>query len=251
MSPPSPRRRLAGRAAIAAAVLALPLTASISYAEAGNAPQSPTPPAAPAAPEGTPKVVKRIVIVDKPADGAAVDDSKLVTRVIERDGKTIVYKSPDALSDAEVERRVATALASVPQTPELPMLPEAPLPPGATGPTPPAPPVPPVPGTHQRRIVIVDSNEQRTLSGTADPEAIARACAEGQTTEVVSSAGEGDHRQQVRMRFCNRGGEAAHALAGLRTARERIAADRNLSDAIRADVLRQLDAEIEKLSKRG
>ena len=57
MSNLSPRRRLAGRALLGAGLLALPLTASISYAateavlEAPEAPEPPAPPAPPEAPE--------------------------------------------------------------------------------------------------------------------------------------------------------------------------------------------------------
>ncbi|WDA40487.1 M56 family metallopeptidase [Erythrobacter sp. BLCC-B19] len=60
MSDLSPRRRLAGRALLGAGLLALPLTASISYAaseaepapvEAPEAPEPPAPPSAPEAPE--------------------------------------------------------------------------------------------------------------------------------------------------------------------------------------------------------
>ncbi|KPL67801.1 hypothetical protein SZ64_06540 [Erythrobacter sp. SG61-1L] len=51
MSDVSPRRRIAGRLLLAGAVLALPLTASISYAEAGSlVPKPPAPPAPPEAP---------------------------------------------------------------------------------------------------------------------------------------------------------------------------------------------------------
>ena len=57
MSDLSPRRRLAGRALLGAGLLALPLTASISYAASEaepapvEAPEAPNPPAAPSAPE--------------------------------------------------------------------------------------------------------------------------------------------------------------------------------------------------------
>lgn len=51
MSDISPRRRLAGRALIGASLLALPLTASISYAEVINPPAPPAPPAAPQVPD--------------------------------------------------------------------------------------------------------------------------------------------------------------------------------------------------------
>lgn len=50
MSDISPRRRWAGRSGIVAALLALPLTATICYSEAIAAPEPPAPPAAPFAP---------------------------------------------------------------------------------------------------------------------------------------------------------------------------------------------------------
>jgi beta-lactamase regulating signal transducer with metallopeptidase domain len=53
MSELSPRRRMAGRALLGAGLLALPLTASISYAAADSFAEIPAPPAPPAAPEPT------------------------------------------------------------------------------------------------------------------------------------------------------------------------------------------------------
>ena len=50
MSDLSPRRRLAGRALLGAGLLILPLTASISYAAAGQADEAPQPPVPPAPP---------------------------------------------------------------------------------------------------------------------------------------------------------------------------------------------------------
>jgi hypothetical protein len=50
MSDLSPRRRLAGRALLGAGLLNLPLTASISYAAAGQASEAPAPPQPPAPP---------------------------------------------------------------------------------------------------------------------------------------------------------------------------------------------------------
>lgn len=53
MSDPTPRRRMAGRALLGAGLLALPLTASITYAASENilaAPEAPEPPAPPALP---------------------------------------------------------------------------------------------------------------------------------------------------------------------------------------------------------
>ena len=51
MSDISPRRRWAGRSGIAAALLALPLTASVCYSQASAAPEPPVPALAPNAPE--------------------------------------------------------------------------------------------------------------------------------------------------------------------------------------------------------
>ena len=245
MSEVSPRRRLAGRAAIAAALLALPLTASISYADAGD---PPAPTAAPA--DAAPRVAKRIVIIDKPDGGAEVDDKNLTTRVIERDGKTIVYKSAKPATDAEIEARVAEAIASMP---EPPLPPAPPAVDGVTPPAPPAPPVPPAPGQRrERRIVMIENGGGIHAFNADEVGGIDLSCADGASGPTVeSSASQGGRNERVRMRFCSHGAAKTHALEGLRRARERLSADRNLSDTIRADVLRRLDAEIAKLSRQG
>lgn len=77
MSDPTPRRRMAGRALLGAGLLALPLTASISYAAseaatetAVEAPEPPAPPAppevpeAPVAPDAPPPGAPRVIIID-------------------------------------------------------------------------------------------------------------------------------------------------------------------------------------------
>ena len=46
-------------------------------------------------------------------------------------------------------------------------------------------------------------------------------------------------------------GDMAHALAGLKKARERVANDASLSGEIRSEVLKQLDAEIARLGAEG
>lgn len=231
MSEVSPRRRLAGRAAIAAALLALPLTASISYADAGN---PPAPPAASA--DAAPRVAKRIVIIDKPDGGAEVDDKNLVTHVIERDGKTIVYKSAKPVTEAEAEARVAEAMASMPELPQ-----------------PPLPPTPPPPGQiHERRVVMIESNGGPRTIATDDISGISMDCTEGPAgTTVNAVSNDGRREERVRLHFCSRGGDMAKALEGLRRARSRLADDKSLSDGVRAEVLRQFDAEIAKLSGQG
>jgi hypothetical protein len=226
-------------------LLALPLTASISYADAGD-PPAPTP--APA--DAAPRVAKRIVIIDKPDGGAEVDDKNLTTRVIERDGKTIIYKSAKPATDAEIEARVAEAMASMP---EPPVPPAPPAVDGVTPPAPPAPPVPPAPGQRrEHRIVMIENGGASHMINVDDISAIEMSCGDGASGQTVeSSASQGGRNERVRMRFCSRGGDRAKALEGLRRARERLSADRNLSDTIRADVLRRLDAEIANLSRQG
>jgi beta-lactamase regulating signal transducer with metallopeptidase domain len=237
MSDPTPARRNLGHLLLAAAALALPLTASVTYAAAQDAaapPAPPAPPAAPAAPEA-PKVVKqhRIVIVDKEG-GATVDDPDLKTRIVTKDGKTIVFKSDKALSEREIEARVEKALASIPDMPDLPMPPE-----GAG------------PRVVLKRVHGDGAPHVMAFSG-ADPK-IAIACADGakiSTFESEKPAVDGK-KQKVVMRFCSAGAALAKAADGLKSARDRISKDDKLSPAIREDIVKQLDAEIERLSKQG
>lgn len=251
MTPPSNRRRLLGRALLGAGLLALPLTASISYAASDN----PAPPAAPEAPEA-PEVVKahhKIVIVDKQG-GAALDEASLKTRVITKDGKTIVFKSDKDLSDADIEAKVAEAMTAMPD------LPAAPAAPG------------------QKRIVIKRIDQ----GGTADVEELSlqgEACDGTAISKVAASTKDGDKPQHVRIAICakahakaaaheahaaHQGAKAAQAeamahqatarkaaLSALRSARDEVAGDKDLTDKIRAEVTKQLDAEIERLSKEG
>lgn len=239
MTPLSNRRRLLGRALLGAGLLALLLTASITYAASGD----PAPPAAPEAAEGMHQHHK-IVIVDKQG-GATLDDASLKTRVITKDGKTIVIKSDRDLSDADVEAKVAAALASAPE----------------------------VPGQHRVVIKRLDKGQ------SVDVEALVHAgeeCDETAFSKVAASAKDGDKAQHVRIAICARAAAkaAAHeahldaeaartealahqaaarkaALSGLRAARDELARDKNLSDQIRAEVVKELDAEIERLGKEG
>lgn len=250
MTEPTLRQRLIGRAMIGAAVLALPLTASITYA-ASDAP--PAPPEAPTAPDA-PKVriAKKVVIVDHEG-GASPDDTKLVTKVIERDGKTIVLKTTKPLSEAEVEERVAKALASIPDIPDVPLPPEV------------------GDGKHIRSFVLVRDGEapkdgerhQRKViviggvPGPATALAVAGAegaviCTEGlQGNDISAETQKDGERQVVKMRFCHKGGSQAIAVDAMRKARDRLSSDSNLSDEIRAKVIEELDREIERMSKAG
>lgn len=252
MTPPSNRRRLLGRALLGAGLLALPLTASITYAASGDNELPAAPPAAPEAPAEM-KKHNKIVIVDKQG-GATLDDASLKTRVITKDGKTIVFKSDKDLSDADIEAKVAEAMASMPD------LPAAPAAPG------------------QKRIVIKRIDQ----GGTVDVEALSlngEACDGTAISKVAAGNKDGDKPQHVRIAICAKAhakaaaheahaahleAKAAHAeamvhhgkarksaLSALRSARDEVAGDKDLTDKIRAEVTKQLDAEIERLSKEG
>lgn len=251
----TPRRRLLGRALIGAGALALPLTASISYAAADDAP---APPAAPPAPKV--HTEHRIVMIDKHGG----KDGKLKTRVITRDGKTIVIKSDKDLTDAEIEARVDKALAALP---ELPAPPAPPAPPAE-------PEAPVAPDGHKVRKIIVlngdgdakwaegaDGRKVIMLRRDGDPARMAMLldgkgvpadCKDGkETSEVTADGTAGGKRQIVRMRFCHAGNTQAHALEAMRKARARLAEDQRLSDEVRKDVTEELDREIERLSSQG
>lgn len=238
MHEPTPRRRLAGTTLIAVGALALPLTASISYSAAEAAPSAPeAPPALPAPPAPELHKQHRIVIVEKQADGENAD-AALKTRVVTRDGKTIVLKTSKDLTDAEVEEKVARAMAAMPPV----------------SPVPPVPPVPPVDG--QTRVIV------KRLHGEGAPGAmvwheqdgkpLAFDCPEGSgsTAESTGVGPDGKQRKMV-MRFCAKGAPMAKAVEGIKAARDRLMKDDKLSPAMRDDIVRQLDAEIERLSKQG
>lgn len=266
MDQPSPRRRLIGRLLIGAGALALPLTASITYAAvSADAPEPPAPPAAPTAPEAPAapeapsapdmKISKKIVIVDHES-GANPDDPKLVTRTIERDGKTIVIKTAKPLSDAELEAKIAKAEASMAEAEAMAVA-------GQQG---------------EHRIVMIrrdgdkdDSKtetrtETRTIvmhgDGQAAPHARAFALAGangaivacgngGETSNVSAEDSKDGKRQVVQLRFCGHGGSKAMALDAIRKARADMANNTDMSPEIRAKVLEALDREIARLSSQS
>lgn len=247
MTEPTKTRRLAGRLLIGAAALALPLTATITYA-AGEDPAPAT------SGKSDAKVTHGIVIIDVP-EGASPDDKDLHVRTVVRNGKTIVLKTKQPLSDAEAEARIAKAEAEMPEMPEMP--------------EPPAPPMPPEGG---RQVVIVkhgdhaahgkgEKREVHTMvfrhggDGAAMPMAhgeggMAMAhCTEGKPVVArVDKTSEGKQHHSVVM-VCAKPGDKGASLAGLRSARERVAADKNMPADVKADVLKQLDGEIEKAAK--
>lgn len=263
MPEPTQTRRRLGRGLLIGAALALPLTATIGYA-APDAPEAPTPPTAPAAPEApdAPKVnkqVHRVVIVEKHGDRKG--DAALKTRTIERNGKTIILKTDKDLSDAELDAKMAKIEADLEKGDLMVMAPEPPMPPAKPGEP-----------RSVRRIMIhpegsmvsTDGKETRVIRmhrmpGDA-PMAMAFAhgggdCKDATTNNEVSATTDKDGKKQVmRIRVCGKGDPAmasAHALAGLKSARDRIAGNKGMSAEIKSKVLEELDREIARMGKGG
>lgn len=257
MTEPTKTHRLAGRLLIGAAALALPLTATISYAE--NEPAPPAPPA--------PHVIKmdghhtkKIVIVDVP-EGAAPDDKDLHTRTVERNGTTIVLKTKQPLSDAEAEERIAKAEASMAHAEGMTWTSSD----GAEG-----------KAKVTKRVVMVkhgegadhaahgagQDREVHTMvfrhdgagkdAPMAHGEAISMAhCTEGKPVVAsVNKTSDGKQHHSVVM-VCAKPGDKGATVAGLRKARDKVAVDPNLPADVKAEVLKQLDGEIEKVEKAG
>ncbi len=118
MSDLSPRRRMAGRVLLGAGLLALPLTASISFAasdavlEAPEPPEPPAPPEAPEAPEApdapdAPDAPKVMIIDTRTGEVMSDGDSAVTERVWrdadgkERRVKIVMRERPDAESLAK------------------------------------------------------------------------------------------------------------------------------------------------------
>lgn len=273
MTEPTKTRRLAGRLLIGAAALALPLTATISYA--GNEPAPPAPPAPPVHPAGVqaqevqietvgkgeagqPPKIRKIVIVEKSSDGG-----DLVTRTETRGERTYVFKTAQPLSDAEVEKRIAGIDQGQMVSADKFVV--------TTGGTPTAdnPRV-------SRQVVLVKHGEgadHAAQAGVGDREvhtmvfrhdgpgatapmahgeAITMAhCTAGKPIVAsVNKTSEGKQHHSVVM-VCATPGEKGGSIAGLRKARERVAADKSMPADVKADVLKQLDDEIEKAAKAG
>lgn len=279
MSEPSPRRRLTGRAAIACALLAVPLTASIAFASAE--------PDALDLPEFTPTAMPAAVMAQGDEALAAGDreleraeremasaqgETLQIERQVENDNgvvrETIRMNGKDwseltAAEKARVRAELAEARVDMRQARD-----DA----GAIAER-----------EHEaesrrewarERVAYAENRKQWAESRLewaesrrewADARAEARAEANGAVAEAVAVAMHSvpevvekciDPKQPVVTRqtikgtsviyTCESAGERI-ALDAVRSARGAIAADRSLSDSLRAEILRELDAEIRDL----
>lgn len=242
MNEPSARRRMAGRGLMAAALVALPLTASISYAEAtaptppeaplapvappappappapADAPAPPAPPAAPvwfqssseAAKDGD--VEKRVFIIRKTGEGDAQDGAEGAPEVrsdVRRERKVVIRKGDGQLSKeehAEMMRELHEELANI-------------------------------------DIEIADAMKEQRLAMVElgklgeNMTVVQVDCKDGEPGQTTDAKG----RKVVKLCTSK---IMASALKGLESARAELARDKEMSEEIRAEVLRSLDAEI-------
>ena len=282
MSDVSGRRRITGRAALLTCVLALPLTATVTYASEDFADGV-------QASETAKGESYTIIDVE---EGASPDDASLHTRVIERDGKRFVLKTSEEITEEEAEARIAKAEASrIEIEEEIETIDGASsaevkiikkVKDGQSG------------DGHAKRVVVIKevdggdgkkvkeikrqrhvfvaddakmSEDDRKALREAlkdidgDWEAnldvenevrVALAEAEGQLTRVNVSC-EGDKPVSVEDEgkgqtvFVCKSQIMASALSGLKAARDQLATDGNLPDSARDEVLRAIDQEISRL----
>jgi hypothetical protein len=222
----STKRRLFGKVGVmAAAFTVLPLTATVVPAVVA---QDQT------ATDSKPEAVKRDVrIIRIKRDSNTVDivgydgDNKDVTKV-EHDGKIFIFRTDKKLTEDEIEKMINEAERSGKAA-------DAALADGARG------------MAEPERIVIkaaVDIPEIDIQEMTEN----CNAAGQPVTTDVVSS--DGNKKARVRLVMCGKGQAKIariEALKGLREARDEIASEKDMPEAVRKDVIEKLDQEIRKL----
>jgi len=236
----SPRRRRAGRWALGlGAALALPLTATVVHAGQDApeaAPVAPEAPEAPTPPEAK-KVEKRVIVIQHRDHAVDHDKQAKFERKIEKDGKTVVIRSDEPIDEAELDAKLKKLDKLRVLRTDLPDM-------FADG----------KPAKTMRRFMIHDVDGKGLREGHAMAFAVSR-CADGEAiadADASHESKEADGRriERTRIVMCGKPGQGpADALAKVRSARERIADNDQMSAEVRADILRQLDETIAKLER--
>lgn len=255
MSDPTPRRRMAGRALLGAGLLALPLTASITYAagesaiaapeppalpappqpplapEAPAAPEAPEPPLAPEAPEPP-----AVLLLDAPgADGVAdaqvtekvwrdAEGKEHRVRIVTRGGpdaeaRALHGEAMEGMDKAEHEAMVAELRAALAEADrELAELPRM---------------------LAAARADAEAANAEARAAGSSARVIVKQQCNRG--SEEVSETTTRDGVQVISI--CQRR-IMASARKGLEEARAEIARDKDIPEDTRKQLLRTLDGQI-------
>ena len=248
MSAPSPRRRRLGSLGFAAAAFALPLTATISYAEApqDKAPLPPAPPEAPGAPlppdpPYAPDATDDAVEIQIEEAVQAIEQSEQEIAEVEREIAGVereIAREEKRIGDADVTtrrkvrvlRKGEGALSEQERAAILADVSEA---------------------MADVRIALAEAKEARKS-------AFAQVRASG--SDVVRIETRCENNDMVAKRVGADGKKVtvvcesavtASALQGLREARRGIAADPQMDSAIKAEVLRGLDEAIAEVTSEG
>lgn len=272
----SRRRRLLGRGLVIAGGLALPLTATVTYAQS-DAPELPAVPDAAAPPDAPDAPTTRRTIIVDIEGGADPDDPSLHTRTVTANGRTVVLKTDRELTDEEARERVEQAFRRMPggvavftPTPPVPPVP-------GVAPMPPAAPMPAMPSMtfswssddpefeakmeqwgakmeawgEKLGEEYAKQAEAHAFAWSQDVErkvpVVVHSCA-GNPQSVTRTETTDDGRQKIVI--CERVAQR-QALRGLRSARETIARDRQIDPEVRDEVLQELDEEIERIESDG
>jgi len=247
MSDTSQRRLVTGRLMLGAAVLALPLTATISYA-ASEVPAAPAPPAAPVAPSvavtppappaapvpPAPPLVtsaaavsdqETIIIVDPETGEARTPDGDEVAdvSVIIKDNQEIdedvefrsvrVFNRRQAMSQEDMDNVLSSVELSLTQANEM---------------------LEDIPDMIEEALEEAEKHRGRTI--------VKMEC-DDNATEIATTFEKSDNTRVVKI--CQRL-IMAEALSGLREARDEIARSREMSERRQKETLRALDRQIER-----
>jgi len=245
MSDQTPRRRIAGRALLGVGVLALPLTASISYAES-QMPAPPAPPAAPLvgavaptppAPPAPPVPVLADAII-------AIDPDTGEERVVEADEDVIVITDVqthiDKDVDVESDRRITNRTQNIrivnkgrrmsqEEMDEIMVEVRESLAEAEKE-------LEQVPVLIQEALVEIDTDRQ------GHGRTVVKMQCKGDSDEVATVE---ELEGQVRKVYLCQTRVMAHALKGLKEAREAIAKNRDITGEMRNRVLESLDEQID------
>ena len=234
----SPRRRLLGRALVAGGLLALPLTASISYAEGARAPVAPAAPVAPVAAVAPAAPVAPAMPLwlqaageaeaEAPADGEKVERKVMVFRhkdgehaegephvMVNEDRKVIVIDGKGMSEEERARLRAELKESMLEMEGEL------------------------AEARKEHRLAMIEMRRD----GGGDLTRIKVDCKD--------AAGKDGWQQRdgKKVMILCQSDITASAVAGLREARDQIASDGNLTGDIRAEVLKALDEQIARMSR--
>ncbi|MBD2841624.1 M56 family metallopeptidase [Erythrobacter rubeus] len=255
MSDTSSSRRMAGRLMIGAAVLALPLTASVTYAES-NAPEPPAPPPvsveppaaplppappvgappAPPAPPAVPAVASQTIVVvdpDTEVEKAEKVEKTKTVKVISRDKDTQKRRSEYTVrrihavnrdhdfDSEELEETLAELRAELAEADEE--IKEA---------------------IKEAEIAMVEMNHRDSEKGRT----IIKMQCRGKSGEVATFV---DGKGGANKIYLCEADIMAHALKGLKEARSAIADNPEITGEMRRNLLKELDRQIKDWKRRG